>query len=300
MPFALAARLLDLEERLCRLLAAHHRDARRRPRHDQARVVGLAAHRVVARAERVARDDGELRDDRVGDGVDHLRAVLDDAAVLGARADHEAGHVLEEHQRDALLVAVHDEPRGLVGRVGVDHPARLHLVGVRLLARLRLDDLPLVGDDAHAPPVDAGVAAEERLAVASFVLRPRVGVHDAREEVACVVGLVARLGHEAVEFVGVERRGLPLDAVEASPVAGTEAADEVADRHAQLKRVYAALDRRPAREQLAVSLYYIEALTLDEVGEILGVSASRVSQLLRRARAEVRKIIEVQDEQIAA
>ena len=65
-----------------RLFAAHHRDARVRPHPEEPRIEGAAAHPVVAGTERSADDDGELRDDRVGDGVHHLRAVLGDAAAL--------------------------------------------------------------------------------------------------------------------------------------------------------------------------------------------------------------------------
>ncbi len=54
------------------------------------------------------------RDAAVGHGVDHLRAVLDDAALLVVLADHVAGGVLQEQQRDVDLVGELDELRGLV------------------------------------------------------------------------------------------------------------------------------------------------------------------------------------------
>lgn len=76
------------------------------------------------------------------------------------------------------------------------------------------------------------------------------------------------------------------------------AVESLVANRAELERVFAALDRRPEREQLAVSLYYIEDLNLDEVGQILGVSASRVSQLLRRARAEVRRVLEDEENEV--
>ena len=40
-----------------------------------------------------------------------------------------------------------------------------------------------------------------------------------------------------------------------------------------------ALARLPEREKLVVTLYYYEELTLREIGEVLGVTESRVSQL---------------------
>jgi RNA polymerase sigma factor FliA len=44
-----------------------------------------------------------------------------------------------------------------------------------------------------------------------------------------------------------------------------------------------AIQRLPERERLVVSLYYYEELTLREIGEVLGVTESRVSQLHTKA-----------------
>ena len=53
----------------------------------------------------------------------------------------------------------------------------------------------------------------------------------------------------------------------------TELKDRVAD----------AIARLPEREKLVVALYYYENLTLREIGEVLGVTESRVSQLHTKA-----------------
>lgn len=58
---------------------------------------------------------------------------------------------------------------------------------------------------------------------------------------------------------------------------------------AELKRILAdAIDRLPERERLIISLYYYEELTLKEIGEVLSVSESRVSQLHTRAMLRLR------------
>jgi len=44
-----------------------------------------------------------------------------------------------------------------------------------------------------------------------------------------------------------------------------------------------AISSLPEREKLVVTLYYYEELTLREIGEVLGVTESRVSQLHTKA-----------------
>lgn len=48
-------------------------------------------------------------------------------------------------------------------------------------------------------------------------------------------------------------------------------------------RIAHAISRLPEREKLVVALYYYENLTLREIGEVLGVTESRVSQLHTKA-----------------
>ncbi|MDO4905160.1 MAG: RNA polymerase sigma factor FliA [Lautropia sp.] len=50
----------------------------------------------------------------------------------------------------------------------------------------------------------------------------------------------------------------------------------------------ASIDALPEREKLVMSLYYVESLTLKEIGEVLGVTESRVSQLHSQAVARLR------------
>ena len=59
-----------------------------------------------------------------------------------------------------------------------------------------------------------------------------------------------------------------------------------------LSNLSAAMGKLPEREQLVMSLYYDEELNLKEIGSILGVSESRVSQILSQATLRVRTHVE--------
>jgi RNA polymerase sigma factor for flagellar operon FliA len=49
---------------------------------------------------------------------------------------------------------------------------------------------------------------------------------------------------------------------------------------AEIKEILAdAIERLPEREKMVIALYYYEGLTLKEIGEVMGVTESRVSQL---------------------
>jgi len=74
---------------------------------------------------------------------------------------------------------------------------------------------------------------------------------------------------------------------ESVPAPDGDPADLV-DRSHLLAQLAGAIDRLPERERLVLSLYYDEELHLKEIGAVLGVSESRVSQLHGQALARLR------------
>jgi RNA polymerase sigma factor for flagellar operon FliA len=48
------------------------------------------------------------------------------------------------------------------------------------------------------------------------------------------------------------------------------------------------VERLPERERLVIGMYYQEELTLKEIGEVLGVTESRVCQIHSQAIARLR------------
>ena len=87
--------------------------------------------------------------------------------------------------------------------------------------------------------------------------------------------------------LGRERRQVSL----LDTLAGPDAPDPAQMRStpSELKdRIADAIARLPEREKLVVALYYYENLTLREIGEVLGVTESRVSQLHTKAVLRLR------------
>jgi RNA polymerase sigma factor for flagellar operon FliA len=75
------------------------------------------------------------------------------------------------------------------------------------------------------------------------------------------------------------------DTVAADPTEGPVAAFEVEE----MRHILAdAINRMPEREKIVLTLYYYEGLTLAEIGEVLGVTESRVCQIHTKAVLQLR------------
>lgn len=60
-----------------------------------------------------------------------------------------------------------------------------------------------------------------------------------------------------------------------------------------MEAVVEAIDQLPEREKMVMSLYYVEELNLKEIGEVLGVSESRVSQILSTVVKKLRQNLQI-------
>lgn len=58
------------------------------------------------------------------------------------------------------------------------------------------------------------------------------------------------------------------------------------------RQLAAAIERLPLRERQVVALYYLEELTMKEIGAVLGVTESRVSQIHTQAVLRLRAMLE--------
>lgn len=91
------------------------------------------------------------------------------------------------------------------------------------------------------------------------------------------------------EEEGIEADSLPIHY---SPISPAESPFEAVSRREVRQVLARVIDQLPEREQLILSLYYKEELTMKEIGQILGVNESRVSQLHTRSMLRLRGRLE--------
>jgi len=119
----------------------------------------------------------------------------------------------------------------------------------------------------------------------------RVGRTATDTEVAAELGLSLAEYHTLTADLARARMGRLDDQSEALP------ADEFADPFQQAGEagfsaaLAQAVTALPEKERLMMSLYYGDELNLKEIGQVLGVSESRVSQLHGQALARVRAML---------
>lgn len=115
------------------------------------------------------------------------------------------------------------------------------------------------------------------------------------EEVAGALGLSTAQFHTLLS----ELRGLTLLGLEGNTEEGDQPLPQIPDDPSRnplalyesaegRTRLLEAIDRLPERERQVVALYYLEELTMKEVGAVLGITESRVSQLHTQAMLHLR------------
>ncbi len=79
-----------------------------------------------------------------------------------------------------------------------------------------------------------------------------------------------------------------FDLIESAPSAGRDNPFELCLEGEMKAQLAAAVSRMSEREQLILSLYYYEELTMKEVSEVVGIAVSRVSQIHAAAMLKLR------------
>ncbi len=90
------------------------------------------------------------------------------------------------------------------------------------------------------------------------------------------------------KLFSVEELGLDNDSfIGASSPGRDNPLDDVEDSHFN-KHLAAAIETLPEREKQVLAMYYDEEFNLREIGEVFGVSESRISQILSQTHARLR------------
>jgi RNA polymerase sigma factor for flagellar operon FliA len=122
----------------------------------------------------------------------------------------------------------------------------------------------------------------------------QIGLYQTEEEVAAAADLTVEELHEVMvstshisffsldEFVGGgDKEGYsPMDVIAATDTVDPENMVELVEMKNNLAR---AIDKMNEKDKLVLAMYYNEKLTLKEIGQVIGVSESRVSQIHGRA-----------------
>ena len=122
----------------------------------------------------------------------------------------------------------------------------------------------------HRPPTDEEIAT--KLGITEEEFQDSL-LEISRSSIAALDELWASPGSSGDAVALIDTIEDPAAAEPQSAMAHTEVREALGE----------AISRLPEREKLVVTLYYYEELTLREIGEVLGVTESRVSQLHTKA-----------------
>jgi RNA polymerase sigma factor for flagellar operon FliA len=139
-------------------------------------------------------------------------------------------------------------------------------------------------------------------------LENKLGREPTDEEVAELLGITMEDLHQVntqislvsvmalEETIGGDESGEPRSLMDT--LADATSAEPGADLESQEMRAMlaAAIDGLSEREKVVVTLYYFEGLTLAEIGEILGVTESRICQIHTKAVGSLRNNLVERDE----
>ncbi|MGI9070090.1 MAG: sigma-70 family RNA polymerase sigma factor [Bryobacteraceae bacterium] len=127
----------------------------------------------------------------------------------------------------------------------------------------------------------------------------KLGRTPTQDELAAAMGLSSRrwqslmvdfrnLGLAATQLRATDREDQPLNDAPAMPA---DRPDEVFARSEMRERLSSAMKTLPERYQQVVTLYYDRDMTMKEIGGILGVNESRVSQIHKCALERMQSVL---------
>jgi len=98
-------------------------------------------------------------------------------------------------------------------------------------------------------------------------------------------GQAKRFETFSMEVLSEEVMAMPADA--------SLQPESIVEENEFLLALVASIDELPEREKMVMSLYYVDELNLKEIGQVLGVSESRVSQILSSVVKKLRQQLQI-------
>jgi RNA polymerase sigma factor FliA len=231
--------------------------------------------------------------------------------------------------RDELITAHAPLVRFVVGRMGIPPTTMLDfedLMGYGMIGLInaidRFDLARGVRFEAFATPRIRGAVIDQ---LRQLNWLPRSAMTRVRQIETSLAQLEQRLGRPAREEEAAEELGVSTDRYRQmlGEVSGTmlsldvpigaaseddeatlsdlledenaSAPEEVLEKEELANALAQAIDRLPQREQLLLSLYYKEELTMKEISKVMGISESRVCQLHMQAVMRLRSSLHTYD-----
>src|SRR5258708_27501662 len=163
----------------------HYRNLRRRPGEVDVGANVFRTHHAVRAAVGLARNYGNLRNCRFGKGIEQLRTVLDDTAVLLRNAWKETGYVFESHDRNVKAVTEAYKARTLQRAVDVQNAGKI---------------CRLIRDDTNRAAVETRKAHDDVQRIVTMDFKEVAVVNNQVDHFANIVRLVGSFRNDRIEF----------------------------------------------------------------------------------------------------
>jgi RNA polymerase sigma factor for flagellar operon FliA len=232
------------------------------------------------------------------------------------------GTPLSETERDALIEAHLPQVKFIVERIAARLPHTVDREDLISAGVLGLLDATAKYDPSRG--VQFKTYAELRVrgaildSLRSLDSAPRSMRQRAREVEAAYKEIERQHGRAATEEEVAERMGIPLAQLqttlgelswltvarlddeddEGQPGLAHQIADDptltpsaLFERTEQREQLVAAIDRLRPREREVIALYYVDELTMKEIGAVLGITESRVCQIHTQAVLHLRTVL---------
>ena len=162
------------------------------------------------------------------------------------------------------------------------------------LSRVRGAILDEVRRQSYLPR--SAVAFNKNENEALHVLRAELGRAPSQSELADYMGKdIEEFHRERSQAKRFETFSMEVlsEEVMAMPADATLQPESIVEDNDFLLALVSSIDEWPERERRVMSLYYVEELNLKEIGQVLGVSESRVSQILSSVVKKLRQKLQI-------